>query len=69
MANTDRKGELHLIQVTEAIHDDGQCNKIRMNSIDFHLIIKGNSSGIVLHPHNGPQNPSKFDLGRNRASD
>jgi len=41
--------------------------KVRVNSIKFHLIKKRDGSGIGLHPQRGPQNPSKFDYGRNRT--
>jgi len=54
-----RESEVHLRQAAETIDDDARNDKIRVNSMEFHLIIKGNSSGIVLHPHQGPQNPSK----------
>jgi len=62
-----RESKVHLRQVTETIDDDAHCNKVRINSIEFHLVKKGDGSGIVLHLHKGPQPPSKFDFGRNRT--
>ena len=45
----DRETEIDLTHMTETIHENVQSKKVRLNSLEFQSVRKGNRGGIVLH--------------------
>ena len=48
-----RETEIDLTHMTETIHVNVQSKKVRLNSLEFQSVRKGNSSGLVLHLRKG----------------